>query len=195
MGSTPREDGTGVKTLPEATARSLIRPVAEPGMRRWKDSGKAPERGGNLPPTSNTMSNEAAKARVKIRDGRKRARVQLQWAKPENWNLGQKKKKKSQLPHPCCYAIAHFQQYNPTGVGGMQEGATRTRRDRCGSIPHQTSQFQAAAGARPARGCAGHGLSKAELWEKIRKTTENAQRTAWVSATNRLKQALSKEIQ
>lgn len=30
---------------------------------------------------------------------------------------------------------------------------------------------------------------------KIRKTTENAQRTAWVSATNRLKQALSKEIQ
>lgn len=51
----------------------------------------------------------------------------------------------------------------------MWEGATRTRRHRCGSIPHQTSQFQAAAGARPARGCAGHGLSKAELWEKSEK--------------------------
>lgn len=100
MGSTPKEDGTRVKTLPEATACSLIRPVAEPGMHRWKDSGKAPERGGNLPPTSNTMSNEAAKARVKIRDGRKRAHVRLQWAKPENWNLGQKKIKNPNYPIP-----------------------------------------------------------------------------------------------
>ena len=112
-GSTPREDGTGVKALPEATARSLICPVTELGMHQLKDSGTASERGGNLLPKSNTKSSEAAKAPLKIRDGRKRACMRLQWAKPEDWDSGQKK---SQLPRPCCYTIAHFHQYNPSAA-------------------------------------------------------------------------------
>ena len=179
-----------MKALPEATARSLIRPVAEPGMHQLKDSGTASERGGNLLPKSNTKSSEAAKAPLKIKQRWAKACMRLQWAKPEDWDLGQKKipitlsllLRNSSLPPVQpergtlggdtgrgCWHREGQTRLHPAARGGCR---CPSRRRLCRARPEQ---------------CRALG--------KIRKTTENAQRTAWVSATNRLKQALSKEIQ